>query len=167
MNGKLDWTIGAFLWSRYRNHIRGYRDNNLDGEIMYECSSPLANPASCYDHDYLCMMSQVTVGFITDSKVERLNSLYGQTTYRTIVIVENSVWPKIYEDTFTTDVTNFFNVERISLKQDGTSDKWTGKAVMEFDLDDDTMTYFLFQGALSLVEVILHLDLQMTMLHQW
>ena len=46
------------------------------------------------------------------------------------------------EDTFTTDVTNFFNVE--TFQADGTSDKWTGKAVMEFDLDDDTMTYLSF-----------------------
>ena len=52
MNGKLDWTIGAFYMEHdIENHIRGYRDNNLDGEIMYECRVLLQIP-SCYDHDY-------------------------------------------------------------------------------------------------------------------
>ena len=148
MNGKLDWTIGAFYMEHdIENHIRGYRDNNLDGEIMYECSSPLANPASCYDHDYGIPGRFDVFGaewdFVTDAFPSRESySIYGQTTYSFRDDLRLVSGLRYSEDTFTTDVTNFFNVE--TFQADGTSDKWTGKAVMEFDLDDDTMTYLSF-----------------------
>ena len=148
MNGKLDWTIGAFYMEHdIENHIRGYRDNNLDGEIMYECSSPLANPASCYDHDYGIPGRFGVFGaewdFVTDAFPGRESySIYGQTTYSLKDDLRLVTGLRYSEDTFTTDVTNFFNVE--TFQADGTSDKWTGKAVMEYDLDDDTMTYLSF-----------------------
>ena len=148
MNGKLDWTIGAFYMEHdIENHIRGYRDNNLDGEIMYECSSPLANPASCYDHDYGIPGRFDVFGaewdFVTDAFPGRESySIYGQTTYSFRDDLRLVTGLRYSEDTFTTDVTNFFNVE--TFQAEGTSDKWTGKAVMEFDVDDDTMTYLSF-----------------------
>ena len=148
MNGKLDWTIGAFYMEHdIENHIRGYRDNNLDGEIMYECSSPLANPASCYDHDYgipgRFAVFDAEWDFVTDAFPSRESySIYGQTSYSFRDDLRLVSGLRYSEDTFTTDVTNFFNVE--TFQADGTSDKWTGKAVMEFDLDDDTMTYLSF-----------------------
>jgi iron complex outermembrane receptor protein len=46
------------------------------------------------------------------------------------------------EDTFDTDVTNFFNVE--TFQATGTSDKVTGKVLGEIDLADDTMAYVSF-----------------------
>ena len=146
--GGLDWTVGAFYMEHdIENHIRGYRDNNLDGEIMYECSSPLANPASCYDHDYgipgRFAVFDAEWDFVTDAFPSRESySIYGQTTYSFRDDLRLVSGLRYSEDTFTTDVTNFFNVE--TFQADGTSDKWTGKAVMEFDLDDDTMTYLSF-----------------------
>ena len=114
---------------------------------MYECSSPLANPASCYDHDYGIPGRFDVFGaewdFVTDAFPGRESySIYGQTTYSFRDDLRLVTGLRYSEDTFTTDVTNFFNVE--TFQADGTSDKWTGKAVMEFDLDDDTMTYLSF-----------------------
>ena len=49
LNGNLDWTVGAFYMEHdIENHIRGYRDNNLDGEIMYVCGESFADPNNCY-----------------------------------------------------------------------------------------------------------------------
>ena len=114
---------------------------------MYECSSPLANPASCYDHDYgipgRFAVFDAEWDFVTDAFPSRESySIYGQTTYSFRDDLRLVSGLRYSEDTFTTDVTNFFNVE--TFQADGTSDKWTGKAVMEFDLDDDTMTYLSF-----------------------
>jgi len=146
--GSLDWTVGAFYMEHdIENHIRGYRDNNLDGEIMYECSSPLANPASCYDHDYgipgRFAVFDAEWDFVTDAFPSRESySIYGQTTYSFRDDLRLVSGLRYSEDKFTTDVTNFFNVE--TFQADGTADKVTGKVVGEFDLDDDTMTYLSF-----------------------
>jgi iron complex outermembrane receptor protein len=146
--GSLDWTVGAFYMEHdIENHIRGYRDNNLDGEIMYECSNPLANPASCYDHDYgipgRFAVFDAEWDFVTDAFPSRESySIYGQTTYSFRDDLRLVSGLRYSEDKFTTDVTNFFNVE--TFQADGTADKVTGKVVGEFDLDDDTMTYLSF-----------------------
>jgi iron complex outermembrane receptor protein len=53
LNGKLDWTIGAFYMEHeIENTIRGYRDNDLSGQLRYLCGESFANPAYCYTHDY-------------------------------------------------------------------------------------------------------------------
>ena len=45
MNGKLDWTIGAFYMEHeIENVIRGYRDNDLTGQLRYLCSEVLLHP---------------------------------------------------------------------------------------------------------------------------
>ena len=33
------------------NHIRGYRDNDLNGVLKYVCGEPFASPSYCYTHD--------------------------------------------------------------------------------------------------------------------
>ena len=49
MNGKLDWTLGAFYMEHeIENHIRGYRDNDLDGELQYVCGEPFARADYCF-----------------------------------------------------------------------------------------------------------------------
>ena len=53
LGGKLDWTIGAFYMEHeIENHIRGYRDNDLDGNIRYVCGESFADPSYCYTHDF-------------------------------------------------------------------------------------------------------------------
>ncbi|GIS35590.1 MAG: hypothetical protein Ct9H90mP6_08470 [Gammaproteobacteria bacterium] len=44
------------------------------------------------------------------------------------------------EDTFTTDVTNFLNVE--SFQEEGTTDEITSRVVAEVDFSEDLMGYF-------------------------
>ena len=66
-------------------------------------------------------------------------SIYGQTTYSVNESTRIVSGLRYSEDTFTTNVTNFFNVEEFSEK--GTVDKVTGKVVGEIDLDEDTMAY--------------------------
>ena len=40
MNGKLDWTVGAFYMDHeIENVIRGYRDDDLDGVFKYVCDA--------------------------------------------------------------------------------------------------------------------------------
>ena len=146
--GSLDWTLGAFYMEHdIENHIRGYRDNNLDGEIMYECSSPLANSANCYEHDYGIPGRFDVFGaewdFVTDAFPTRESySVYAQTTYSFSDDMRLVSGLRYSEDTFDTDVTNFFNVE--TFQATGTSDKVTGKVLGEIDLADDTMAYVSF-----------------------
>ena len=43
LNGKLDWTIGAFYMEHeIENTIRGYRDNDLSGQLRYLCGESFA-----------------------------------------------------------------------------------------------------------------------------
>ena len=46
------------------------------------------------------------------------------------------------EDTFATDVANFYNIDIFN--EEGTVDEITGKAALEFDFDEDTMGYMSF-----------------------
>ena len=146
--GALDWTVGAFYMQHdIENHIRGYRDNNNDGQIAYECSSPLAVSGSCYEHDYgipgRFAVFDAEWDFVTDAFPSRESySIYAQTTYSFSEDLRLVSGLRYSEDTFKTDVTNFFNVETFQAK--GTSDKMTGKIVGEFDISSDAMAYISF-----------------------
>ena len=146
--GALDWTVGAFYMQHdIENHIRGYRDNNNDGQISYECSSPLAVATSCYEHDYdipgRFAVFDAEWDFVTDAFPSRESySIYAQTTYSFSDDVRLVSGLRYSEDTFETDVTNFFNVE--SFTAEGTSDKVTGKIVGEYDVSDDAMVYLSY-----------------------
>ena len=146
--GALDWTVGAFYMQHdIENHIRGYRDNNNDGQITYECSSPLAISGSCYDHDYgipgRFAVFDAEWDFVTDAFPSRESySIYAQTTYSFSEDLRLVSGLRYSEDTFETDVTNFFNVEAFQAK--GSSDKMTGKVVGEFDISNDAMAYISF-----------------------
>ena len=145
--GALDWTVGAFYMQHdIENHIRGYRDNNNDGQISYECSSPLAVATSCYEHDYgegRFAVFGAEWDFVTDAFPSRESySIYAQTTYSFSDDARLVSGLRYSEDTFETDVTNFFNVE--SFTAQGTSDKVTGKIVGEYDVSDDVMVYLSY-----------------------
>ena len=128
------------------NVIRGYRDDDLDGRIKYLCSESFADPNYCYEHDYGfpglfgIFGPGADVDFFTDAFPTRESfSIYGQTTLyvsETFRIVSGL---RYSEDTFTTDVTNFLNVD--IFEQEGTTDEITSRVVGEFDLSDDTMLY--------------------------
>ena len=144
--GALDWTVGAFYMEHdIENHIRGYRDNNNDGQITYECSSPLAVIGSCYEHDYgipgRFAVFDAEYDFVTDAFPSRESySIYAQTTYSFNDDFRLVSGIRYSEDTFTTNVSNFYNVDVFEAA--GEVDKITGKIVGEYDLSDQTMAYW-------------------------
>ena len=141
LNGKLDWTFGAFyLKHKIENHIRGYVDNDLDGEFKYVCDEPFANPNYCFN------IGENPFGadfdFVTDAFPERESfSIYGQTTY-TISDVSRLISGIRYtEDEVTTCNANFFfGCDNLTTS----SDEITGKIALEYDVNSDTMVYMSF-----------------------
>ena len=147
LEGRLDWTVGLFYMDHeIENHIRGYRDDDLDGVIKYLCGETFADPAYCYDHDYEFPGSfdifgpDAEVDFFTDSFPGRESfSLYGQGTLNISETLRVISGLRYSRDTFTTDVTNFLNVE--SFQEEGTTDEITSRVVTEFDISEDVMLY--------------------------
>ena len=138
MGGKLDWTIGAFYMEHeIENVIRGYRDNDLTGQLRYLCSESFASSDYCYTHDFGIPGRFDVFGadwdFVTDAFPSRESySVYGQITYSLSETSRLISGLRYSEDTFTTDVTNFFNVE--SFQEKGTNDETTWKLTGERDL---------------------------------
>ncbi len=129
------------------NHIRGYRDDDLDGVIKYDCNESFADPNYCYQHDYGIpgrfdiFGPNADVDFITDAFPSRESySVYVQTTYSLDDRSRFVSGLRYSEDTFKTDVANFFTAGD-QFKEEGTIDKITGKAVYELDLNDSAMSY--------------------------
>ena len=148
LNGKLDWTVGAFYMDHeIENVIRGYRDDDLDGRIIYLCGESFADPSYYYDHDYgipgrFDIFGPIAeVDFFTDANPSRESySVYAQTTYSLSDAFRIISGLRYSEDTFTTDVTNFLNVE--SFQEEGTTDEITSRVVAEVDFSEDIMGYF-------------------------
>mgnify|MGYP001212571135 CR=1 FL=1 len=145
---RLDWTVGMFYMDHeIENVIRGYRDDDLDGRIKYLCDESFADPSYCYEHDYGPGFGKfdifgpgADVDFFTDANPGRESfSIYGQTTLYVSDTFRIVSGLRYSEDTFTTDVTNFLNVE--TFQQEGTTDEVTSRVVGEFDLSEDTMVY--------------------------
>ncbi len=144
---RLDWTVGMFYMDHeIENVIRGYRDDDLDGRLKYLCDESFADPSYCYDHDYGIpgrfdiFGPGAEVDFFTDANPGRESfSIYGQTTLYVSDTFRIVSGLRYSEDTFTTDVTNFLNVE--SFQEEGTTDEVTSRVVGEFDLAEDTMVY--------------------------
>ncbi len=148
LDGKLDWTIGAFYMEHeIENHIRGYRDNDLDGNIRYVCGEPFADPSYCYTHDYGIPgrfdVFAAEFDFVTDAYPSRESySIYGQTSYSVSDTLRLISGIRYSKDTFETDVTNFFNVD--PFQAEGTGDEVTGRITGEFDVAEATMAYLSF-----------------------
>jgi iron complex outermembrane receptor protein len=148
LDGKLDWTIGAFYMEHeIENHIRGYRDNDLDGNIRYVCGEPFADPSYCYTHDFGIPgrfdVFAAEFDFVTDAYPSRESySIYGQTSYSVSDTLRLISGIRYSKDTFETDVTNFFNVD--PFQAEGTGDEVTGRITGEFDVAEATMAYLSF-----------------------
>ena len=141
LNGKLDWTFGAFyLKHKIENHIRGYVDNDLDGEFKYVCDEPFANPNYCFN------IGENPFGadfdFVTDAFPERESfSIYGQTTYMISEVSRLISGIRFTEDDVTTCNANFFfGCDNLTTS----SDEITGKIAFEYDVNSDTMVYMSF-----------------------
>ena len=140
MNGKLDWTIGAFYMDHeIENHIRGYLDVNRDGELLYICSYPYADPNNCW----ASFADGGEFDFVSDAYPTRESySVYGQTTYSLSDQSRLVSGLRYSKDEVESCVKNFFAPVCDDLS--GSSDKTTGKVALEFDLDDNTLLYLGF-----------------------
>ena len=148
LGGKLDWTVGAFFMEHeIENHIRGYVDNDQNGVIRYECSEAFADPSYCYEHDYGIPgrfdVYSAEFDFVTDAFPSRESkSVYIQTTYSFSDTFRLISGLRYSDDTFKTNVANFFNADVFDGQ--GSGDKVTGRVTGEFDVADETMFYASF-----------------------
>ena len=171
MDGKLDWTVGAFYMEHeIQNKIREYIsfDNNI---IEYVCSEPFAdtsvpgtlatnsvtvaafaNPngvvgdgtATCFVVGGEVPTFQAELGFVTDAFPSRESlSFYGQTTYNFSDDLRLVSGLRYTDDAFATAVGNFFAFETNGTitREDESAEEVTGKATIEYDFQDDAMYY--------------------------
>ena len=146
VGGKLDWTIGAFYMDHeIENHIRGYRDNDLDGELQYVCGEPFARSDYCFTVGGPDPWFFFEFDFVSDAFPKRESfSVYGETTYRVSDEFRILSGLRYSDDEVESCVKNFFTTVCDNLS--GSSDKTTGKIAAEFDLDDDTLAYLAFSA---------------------
>ncbi len=156
LDGKLDWTFGAFYMEhKIENHIREYLDKHnpntfggiydTENSIEYECGSKYALPApNCYVPGGSVSPYVAEFGFVTDAFPTREStSIFGQTTYSfsdVFRLISGFRWT---EDIFESNVSNFFGAEEIPItNKNDDNDEVTGRITFEYDLDSDTMVYF-------------------------
>ncbi len=152
LDGKLDWTVGAFYMDHeIENHIREYLDEydstanaaGQDGILKYVCGEPFADPNYCVDSANLgfgAYGAAAELGFVTDAFPERRSlSIFGQTTYSFDDDLRLISGFRYTRDNFLTDVSNFFGIELY--QEDDTDEETSGRLTLEYDLDIDSMVY--------------------------
>jgi iron complex outermembrane receptor protein len=147
--GVIDWILGAFYFDhKIENHIYEVKDVNnvklvdqMDGKF------------TPYTHDPICSTNPFAgvcfaafgaeLGFISDAFPTRESqSIYGQATFNISDNTRVVSGFRYTEDTFSSDVTNFFGLQSYLIEDD--LEKTTGRIAIEYDVDDDTMTYLSF-----------------------
>ena len=147
LDGKLDWTVGAFFMEHeIENHIRGYVDNDQNGVIRYVCGEAFADSNYCYEHDNSIparfAVYDAEFDFVTDAFPSRESkSVFIETSYSFSNTFRLISGLRYSDDTFETDVTNFFYDNFVA---EGGGDKVTGRITGEFDVADETMVYASF-----------------------
>jgi len=152
IDGKLDWTVGAFYMDHeIENHIREYLDEydstanaaGQDGILKYVCGEPFADPNYCVDSANLgfgAYGDAAELGFVTDAFPERRSlSIFGQTTYSFDDDLRLISGFRYTRDNFLTDVSNFFGIQLFV--EDDTDEETSGRLTLEYDLDSDSMVY--------------------------
>ncbi|MCY4364129.1 MAG: TonB-dependent receptor [Gammaproteobacteria bacterium] len=129
--GRLDWVAGVFyLDTEVDILIREYIDFNVDGSY---------GPGTVTVEEVLNFGGEV--GFISDSKPERDSvSVYGQGTFHLTDSMRLIAGLRYTDDEVYSEVTNFFGRGGTAVLE-VQSEKLTGRGVVEFDLNDDTMVY--------------------------
>jgi iron complex outermembrane receptor protein len=154
IDGKLDWTVGAFYMDQeIENHIREYLDEydstanaaGQDGIFKYVCGEPFADPNYCVDSANLgfgAYGAAAELGFVTDAFPERRSlSIFGQTTYSFDDDLRLISGFRYTRDNFLTDVSNFFGIPTELYQEDDTDEETSGRLTLEYDLDADSMVY--------------------------
>ena len=152
IDGKLDWTVGAFYMDHeIENHIREYLDEydstanaaGQDGILKYVCGEPFADPNYCVDSANLgfgAYGNAAELGFVPYAFPERRSlSIFGQTTYSFDNDLRLISGFRYTRDNFLTDVSNFFGIELY--QEDDTDEETSGRLTLEYDLDADSMVY--------------------------
>jgi iron complex outermembrane receptor protein len=126
--GKLDWVAGLF-----------YLDTEVEISILERLDFDLDGFDPITDEDIASYGGDV--GFISDSKPERdSTSIYGQGTWHF-----NEEWRAVFgmrytEDEVYSEVTNFYGREGTDIIETS-SEKVTGRLVVEHDFNESTMAY--------------------------
>jgi iron complex outermembrane receptor protein len=134
--GKLDWIVGAFYLDTdieitIREELDVGRDGVLDGYAP-------TNPA-VFGGDR---------GFISDSNPQRESlSFYGQTTYPLSETVRLITGLRYTKDEVKSTVSNFFTSTPAFINPK--TEDLTGRAALEWDAGDDTMTYASYTRGLK------------------
>ena len=145
MDGKLDWTVGAFFMEHeIENHIRGYVDetgaDDNNGELIYDCRESFANPNYCYDVNGPDPWFFFEFDFVTDAFPTRESfSVYAQTTYSFSDQLRLISGLRYIDDEAESCVKNFFTTVCDNLSS--SSDETTGKIAVEYDFNGSTMGY--------------------------
>ena len=145
MDGKLDWTVGAFFMEHeIENHIRGYVDetgaDDNNGELIYDCRESFANPNYCYDVNGPDPWFFFEFDFVTDTFPTRESfSVYAQTTYSFSDQLRLISGLRYIDDEAESCVKNFFTTVCDNLSS--SSDETTGKIAVEYDFNGSTMGY--------------------------
>ena len=128
---RLDWAAGIFyLDTEVDIFIREYIDFNTDG---------IYGPGTVTVEDVLNFGGEV--GFISDSTPQRDSvSVYGQGTLHLSEGLRVVGGLRYTDDEVYSEVTNFFGRDGTALLETQ-SGKLTGRVVLEYDLNDDTMVY--------------------------
>tara|TARA_Y100000768_G_scaffold152673_1_gene114111 strand:- start:3668 stop:6067 length:2400 start_codon:yes stop_codon:yes gene_type:complete len=147
--GSIDWILGAFYFDHeIENHIYEVKDvNNVKlVDLMDGKFTPYTHAPICATNPFegICFAAfGAELGFVSDAFPTRESqSIYGQAT---ININEKTRFVSGFrytEDSFSSDVTNFFGLQSYLIEDD--LEKTTGRIAIEYDVDDDTMTYLSF-----------------------
>ncbi len=145
MDGKLDWTVGAFFMEHeIENIIRGYVDeigaDDNNGVLIYDCRESFANPNYCYDVNGADPWFFFEFDFVTDTFPTRESfSVYAQTTYSFSDQLRLISGLRYIDDEVESCVKNFFTTVCDNLSS--SSDETTGKIAVEYDFNGSTMGY--------------------------
>ena len=147
--GSIDWILGAFYFDHeIENHIYEVKDvNNVKlVDLMDGKFTPYTHDPICSTNPFagVCFAAfGAELGFVSDAYPTRESqSVYGQATININDSVRVITGFRYTEDTFSSDVTNFFGLNSYLIEDD--LEKTTGRIAIEYDFDDDTMTYLSF-----------------------
>jgi iron complex outermembrane receptor protein len=146
INEKIDWIIGALYFDhKIANAIYEVKDvNNIKQvDLMDGAFTPYVHDPICASNPFagVCFAAfNAELGFVSEAYPTRESlSVYGQATYNAQDNLRYIVGMRYTEDSFSSDVTNFFGLQKYLIEDE--IDEKTGKFAVEYDVNGDTMVY--------------------------
>jgi iron complex outermembrane receptor protein len=147
--GSVDWILGALYFEHeIENHIYEVKDVNnvkaiadMDGQFTPYVHAPICATSP---FEGICFAAYgAEIGFVSDAFPARESqSVYGQATFNLQDTLRAVVGLRHTEDTFSSDVTNFFGLQTYLIEDD--ISETTGRVALEVDMNPDTMAYVSF-----------------------